>query len=199
MEKDWRVELTYLEKSARPEDRLKGRYIRSIRNKAVRARGAQVKPRGATLKDSMLELMRKRIAEGRYAPVCALLRMDVVELDEGRAVVSMDASPEMSNPFGTVHGGILCDLADMAMGTAFLSTLAEGQGLATVELKINYLRPVGAGKLRAEAKVTHRGRSTGFIECEVRNAEGKLAAKAASTCMIVMDERAAYAARQLKS
>ncbi len=141
--------------------------------------------------------MRKRIAEGRYAPVCALLRMNVVELDAGRAVVSMEAALDMANPFGTVHGGILCDLADMAMGTAFMSTLAEGQGLATVELKINYLRPVAAGTLRAEAKVTHRGRSTGFIECEVWNADGKLAAKAASTCMIVTDERAEHAARQL--
>ncbi len=145
----------------------------------------------------MTELMRKRIAEGRYSPVCGLLRMEVVDLEAGRAVVSMDAGLDMANPFGTVHGGILCDLADMAMGTAFMTTLEEGQGLATVELKINYLRPVGAGTLRAEAKVVHRGRSTGFIECEVWNAEGKLAAKAASTCMIVTDDRAAHAARQL--
>lgn len=143
--------------------------------------------------------MRKRIAEGRYAPVCHLLRMQVEELEAGRAVVVMEAALDMANPFGTVHGGILCDLADMAMGTAFMSTLEAGQGLATVELKINYLRPVGEGQLRAEAKVTHRGRATGFVECEVRNAEGKLAAKAASTCMIVTDERAAHAARLLGS
>jgi uncharacterized protein (TIGR00369 family) len=146
----------------------------------------------------MLDLMKSKIAEGHYAAVCSLLNMKVETLEMSLAQVSMEASAAMTNPFGTLHGGIVCDLADMAMGTAFMTTLELGEGLATVELKINFLRPLVPGRLSAEARVVHRGKSTGFVECEVRNAEGKLAAKAASTCMIVRDDRAAHAARVLK-
>jgi len=89
------------------------------------------------------------------------------------------------NPLGTMHGGIYCDLADMAMGLAFMTTLETGQSLATVELKINYFRPVTGGVLRADARVLHRGKSTGYLECDVIDEQGRLVARSASTCMVV--------------
>jgi uncharacterized protein (TIGR00369 family) len=144
----------------------------------------------------MLERIAKWMAEGGEMPVCRLVGMQVDQVEAGKAVCSMVAEARHHNPFGTVHGGVLCDLSDLAMGMAFMATLNEGEALATVELKINYLRPAKTGRLVAKAHVVHRGRQTGLVECAVENEEGKLVAKAASTCMVVRDERAeVWAAR----
>jgi len=139
----------------------------------------------------MMERIEAWMAAGGDMPVCRLVGMQVEGVGEGTSRCGLEVEARHHNPFGTVHGGILCDLADLAMGMAFLTTLGEGEGLATVELKINYLRPVRDGKLTAEAKVLHRGRSTGLVECDVWDAGGKRVARASSTCMVVKDERAA--------
>ena len=130
------------------------------------------------------------MTSGKSIPVCKLVGMEVDHVEEGISRCSMVGSSQHWNPFGTVHGGILCDLADLTMGMAFFTTLNEGEGLATIELKINYFRPAREGKLSAEAKVLHRGRSTGFVECTVTDEAGKIVVKASSTCMVVKDERA---------
>jgi uncharacterized protein (TIGR00369 family) len=139
----------------------------------------------------MVEQLKAWMSSGKSMPVCKLVGMEVDLVEEGLSKCSMIASSQHWNPFGTVHGGILCDLADLTMGMAFFTTLNEGEALATIELKINYLRPAREGKLSAEAKVIHRGRSTGFVECVVSDEAGKLIAKASSTCMVVRDDRAA--------
>jgi uncharacterized protein (TIGR00369 family) len=84
---------------------------------------------------------------------------------------------------GTLHGGIYCDLADAAMGYAYAATLAEGESFTTVELKINFLRAVQKATLTAEAKVIKAGSTIGYVECEVKDQQGRLVAKAASTCL----------------
>jgi len=138
----------------------------------------------------MLEHIRRWMESGQQMPVCNLIGMSVEHVEPTLARCSLIASNKHWNPFGTVHGGILCDLSDLAMGMAFMTTLDAGEGLVTIELKINYLRPARTGKLTAEAKVAHRGRTTGFVECSITDKAGKLVAKAASTCMVVKDERA---------
>ncbi len=97
---------------------------------------------------------------------------------------------EHANPMGTLHGGILCDIADAAMGMAFASTLAPGESFTTVELKINFFRPVWQALLRANGKVVRRGRSLGYVECEITDERGQLVAKAASTCLVLRGEEA---------
>jgi uncharacterized protein (TIGR00369 family) len=89
---------------------------------------------------------------------------------------------------GTLHGGVYCDLADAAMGYAFASTLGEGETFTTVELKINFFRPVRKAKLTAEARVVRAGATLGYVECDIRDGEGRLAARAASTCMKLREE-----------
>jgi uncharacterized protein (TIGR00369 family) len=84
---------------------------------------------------------------------------------------------------GGVHGGVLCDLADAAMGIAYLSTLAEGETFTTVELKINFLRPVIEARLTASARVVMGGRTMGFVECDITHERGLLVARASSTCL----------------
>ncbi|HTQ61955.1 MAG TPA: PaaI family thioesterase, partial [Candidatus Solibacter sp.] len=77
-----------------------------------------------------------------------------------------------------------------AMGIAFASTLAPGESFTTIELKINFFRPVWEAVLKAEGKVVRRGNSVGYVECEITDDDGKLVAKAASTCMVLRGEKA---------
>lgn len=103
----------------------------------------------------------------------------------------LEAGERHSNPMGTIHGGILCDLADAAMGVAFVSTLDEGESFTTLELKINYVRPFWTGTLVAYGRVIHRGKSVGLVDCRVVDDEDRLIAHATSTCMALRGEAAA--------
>jgi uncharacterized protein (TIGR00369 family) len=119
------------------------------------------------------------------APIGDLIGFHVLEAREGRAVATMETGPRHANPMGSLHGGVLCDLSDAAMGYAFASTLAADEAFTTVELKINFLRPVWNATLKAEAKVVQRGKTIGHVECEVTDERSRLVAKAASTCMVL--------------
>ncbi len=95
----------------------------------------------------------------------------------------MDAAPQHGNPFGTVQGGILCAIADAAMGTAYVSALADGESMTTLELKMNFLRPVRQGRLTAVADVIKQGQRVGLVECTITDEQGRLVARASSTCL----------------
>jgi uncharacterized protein (TIGR00369 family) len=116
-------------------------------------------------------------------PLGGLLGLVLKSVEPGRAVFEMEASERHHNPMGTVHGGVYCDLADAAMGYAYAATLGEGESFTTVELKINFFRPVRQGKLTAVASVLRAGANLAYVECDVKDAGGKLVARAASTCM----------------
>jgi uncharacterized protein (TIGR00369 family) len=90
---------------------------------------------------------------------------------------------------GTVHGGILCDLADAAMGVAFATLLSEDETFTTVELKINYLKPVWETTLKAHAVVIKKGSTIGLIDCSIYDETESLVAKSSSTCMILRGEK----------
>jgi uncharacterized protein (TIGR00369 family) len=128
--------------------------------------------------------------ETNEIPVARLIGFEANEIANGRAVVTLAAGRQHANPMGTLHGGILCDIADAAMGMAFATTLAPDESFTTVELKINFFRPVWEARLRAEGKVVRRGTTVGYIECEIMDEGGRLVAKAASTCMALRGERA---------
>jgi uncharacterized protein (TIGR00369 family) len=123
-------------------------------------------------------------------PVGRLIGFETKEAADGRAVVTLLAGLQHTNPMGTLHGGILCDIADAAMGVAFASTLATDESFTTVELKINFFRPVWEAALKAEGKVVRRGSSLGYVECEITDENARLVAKAASTCLVLRGERA---------
>jgi len=123
-------------------------------------------------------------------PVAELIGFHVEEIGNGRAVASLQAGPQHANPMGTLHGGILCDLADAAMGMAFVSTLANDESFTTMALNINFFRPVWQTLLRAEARVVNRGKNVGYIECDVADQHGKPVARATSTCFVLRGEQA---------
>ena len=139
---------------------------------------------------TILELAQEiQRGEAPASPIGRLLGFALKGIEPGRAVFEMDADERHHNPMGTLHGGIYCDLADAAMGYAYAATLSERETFTTVELKINFLRPVRCGKLTAEAKVVKAGGTLGYIECDVKDHAGKLVARAASTCMKLRQDR----------
>ena len=123
-------------------------------------------------------------------PAGNLIGFKIAEAGDSRAVVTLQAGPQHANPMGTIHGGILCDIADAAMGFAFGSTLGPGESFTTIELKINFFRPVRQAQLRAEGRVVQRGRTIGYVECDVTDENGKLIAKSNSTCLVLRGEQA---------
>jgi uncharacterized protein (TIGR00369 family) len=129
-------------------------------------------------------------AKANFMPVGRLIGFETKEVTEGRAVVTLVAGSQHANPMGTLHGGILCDIADAAMGVAFASTLAPDESFTTIELKINFFRPVWQSVLKAEGKVVRRGSSLGYVECEITDENARLVAKAASTCLVLSGARA---------
>jgi uncharacterized protein (TIGR00369 family) len=129
--------------------------------------------------------MMKGATGRKVMPVAELIGFELVEVGEGRSVVTLETGPQHTNPMGTTHGGILCDIADSAMGIAFHSTLSPGESFTTVELKINFFRPVWKAQLRAEGKVVRRGRTVGYVECDVTDENGRVIAKASSTCLVL--------------
>ncbi|MBI2689368.1 MAG: PaaI family thioesterase [Acidobacteria bacterium] len=143
------------------------------------------------------DLYRERLAATGPWGVAATLGMNIEHFEPGMARVSMEATSGTHNPAGTMHGGVYCDLADMAMGIAFFSSLGEDEAMTTIELKINFLRPVISGTVTAEARVVSKGRTTGLIECDVRDAQNRLIARASSTCYVLTAERAESAFRAM--
>jgi acyl-CoA thioesterase len=110
----------------------------------------------------------------------ALLGLDVIEEEsgDGVAVVVVDADERHLNPYGTVHGGAIATLVDVAMGGAVAAAGADAP--VTIELKLTYLEPGQPGRLRAEAKVRKRGRRLTIVEAEVTQ-DGEVVALALGT------------------
>ena len=139
----------------------------------------------------MLEVMQRMVrGELPPPPIGNLLGMRLVEVAPGESRFELDAGERHTSPMGTLHGGILCDIADAAMGIAFASTLEEGESFTTLELKINFLKPVWKTRLRAHGRLVKRDQTVGMTECDVTNSEGELVARATSTCMVLRGEKA---------
>jgi len=132
----------------------------------------------------IIEMAQKMLrGEEPPPPIGRLLGFRLTAIEPGRADFEMTVDERHYNPLGTLHGGVYCDLADAAMGFAYAATLQEAESFTTVELKINFLRAVRKGTLTAEARVVKAGNTLGYVECEVKDQDGRLVAKAASTCM----------------
>src|SRR6202171_4431420 len=142
-----------------------------------------MRPQPAHLRGFMADVKTKDV------PVARLIGFEAKEIADGRAVVTLAAGQQHANPMGTLHGGILCDIADAAMGMAFASTLVPEESFTTVELKINFFRPVWQAQLRAEGMVVRRGGTIGYVECIITDEKNRLVAKAASTCMVLRGQK----------
>ena len=123
-------------------------------------------------------------------PVARLIGFTLTFIAPGQAHIEFEAGAQHANPMGTLHGGILCDIADAAMGMAYASTLGEGETFTTLELKINFLKPVWQARLHAIGCVVTRGRTIGLVECDVLDTHEALVARATNTCMTLRGDQA---------
>lgn len=122
--------------------------------------------------------------ETELAPITGFLGVEPVSFADGEAVVAMEAGERLHNAMGTLHGGVVLDLADVAMGVAMASVLEEGEGFATLQSSVTYLRAVVAERVEARARVVQRGRTVGHLECEVVDGDGRGVARVTSVCAI---------------
>jgi uncharacterized protein (TIGR00369 family) len=133
--------------------------------------------------------MLRAIAAGELAgaPIAHLMGFEPVEAEEGRVVFACVPGQQHYNPIGSVHGGLAATLLDSAMGCAVHSTLPEGSGYTTLELKVNFTRPitVDTGRILCEGTVVHRGGRVATAEGRVwAERSGKLLAHGTTTCLI---------------
>ena len=128
------------------------------------------------------------IRDGTLAPPPAARLLDIRldEVDDGGVVFSMEPRETHYNPAGTVHGGVLTVLADTAMTTAIISQLPAGSWAPTIELKMNFIRPVteATGRISAIGRVIHIGGKVAVAESRILDANGVLYAHSTSTCAI---------------
>lgn len=119
-------------------------------------------------------------------PVSALIQMSFHDAGEGWITFTYLPDQSHYNPLGTVHGGPIATVLDSALGSAVHTTLPAGTGYPTLEIKVNYVRPITTqtGIMTCEGKVINRGRRVATSEAHLRDNDGKLFAHATSTCIL---------------
>ena len=124
-------------------------------------------------------------------PVAGLIGFTVIAAEPGRVTCRMDTRVEKhANPMGTVHGGILCDIADAAMGLSHATLLGDGESFTTLELKMNFLRPIWNSTLTAVGEVVKAGATVSLVECTITDERDRMIARASSTCLTLKGEGA---------
>ncbi len=133
------------------------------------------------------------IKEGRIKPPPAamLIGYRLVDVEIGRVVFELEPAEYHYNPFASVHGGIAGTILDSAMTSAILSTLPIGIGCSTIEMKVNFVRPITSrtGLVRGEGKIVHVGKRIGTAEGKLTDLQGRLYAHAVTTCMIFRERK----------
>lgn len=121
--------------------------------------------------------------------ISQLLGFRIVAIAEAMATLELEADAlHHGNQQGTVHGGLLCELADAAIGTAHSTLMQEGESFTTIDLSAKFLRPVWQSRLRAFATASHRGRAISHYRCDIQREDGKVVASITSTVMTLRGE-----------
>ena len=119
-------------------------------------------------------------------PIATLMQFDLIDAEPGKVVLTCQPDESVYNPSGGVHGGLVCTLLDSAAGLAMHSTLSAGKGYTSIEIKVNYLKPVrlDSGLLTTTGTVVKSGSRVGFTEGVVINGSGAIVATATSTVLV---------------
>jgi len=127
-----------------------------------------------------------------YPPAIAkTLGFRLIDVGPGTATMELMADTEVhANPMGTIHGGVLCDIADAAIGTAHATSLKEDESFTSIDLQINFFRPVWNGRIRAVAKPVNVGRQVSRYVCDILRHDDKLVAQVSSTVMTLRGDHA---------
>jgi uncharacterized protein (TIGR00369 family) len=139
---------------------------------------------------SGLEYMRKLVAgELESSPMARLLNIRIVEVDEGRVVVTAQPALEFENGLHIAHGGFAATLLDTALGCAVNSVMPAGKVFTTLEMKINFTHAVTrqTGTLTCSATIVHAGSRTATAEGRITDAGGKVYAHGSATFILYRD------------
>jgi len=119
-------------------------------------------------------------------PIAGLMQFGIGAVEPGRVEFTCVPDESAYNPIGAIHGGLICTLLDSVTGCAIHSTLPQGKGYTSVEIKVNYLKAVRltSGVLTATGSVVKSGSRIGFTEGVVTDASGAVVATATSTLLI---------------
>lgn len=132
------------------------------------------------------------ILDGKFPrpPISVALNFALSEIGEGRATFTSEPAEYHYNPIGVVHGGLAATLLDSALGCAIQTLLPLGAWYTTLELHVNFIRPLTTqtGRVFAHAEVIHLGRTTGTAQARLVDEAGKLYAHGTATCMIFRNE-----------
>ena len=135
-----------------------------------------------------LELLQRIVAgEIPGVPIGETLGFRLTEAAKGRVALVGDPDPRSYNLIGTVHGGWGAAILDTALALSVLSMLEADQGFTTVDIRINYLRPLTkeTGTVRAEGNVLQMGRKLAYSEAKLTDAAGKLICHGTGSCLIL--------------
>jgi acyl-CoA thioesterase len=115
------------------------------------------------------------------------LGMKLIDAGGGWSKVRLPFSPALANGAGVMHGGAVFTAADAAVGVAAMGLLDADENVATIEMKVNFIKPVTEGEIVAQARILHKGRSTAVGEAVVKDADGRLVAQALATCAVLRE------------
>jgi uncharacterized protein (TIGR00369 family) len=120
------------------------------------------------------------------APIARLMGFSIAAVSPGTAIFKLPIGDHFYNPIGSVHGGVAATLLDSVMGCAVHTLLPQGRAYSTLEIKINYLRPMtdALAEVTAEGRVVNLGRKAAFAEGKIVDAAGKIYATGSTTCAV---------------
>jgi uncharacterized protein (TIGR00369 family) len=122
-------------------------------------------------------------------PYLQHLRITTDELGEGSARLSLPVEPHLTNSLGTVHGGVIMSLLDVALCTAARTLHPDSTGVITIDLSTSFIGGASGKRLYADARVLRDGRSMSFVEGEAKNEDGSLVAKAIATVRVRLKDK----------
>jgi uncharacterized protein (TIGR00369 family) len=122
-------------------------------------------------------------------PFVTHLKMVTETLGEGQARLSLPIEPHLTNSIGTVHGGVIMSLLDVAICTAARTLHPDSIGVVTIDMSTSFIGGGSGAKLVAEARVMKDGRTMSFVEAEAKNQDGSLVAKAIATVRVRLKEK----------
>ena len=157
-----------------------------VRSRTVHWQDPLITAAGALERSGLETMQAIRDGELPPPPIARLLQFAMREVEEGRVVFGCELDESVYNPIGVVHGGLVCTLLDTVVGCAVHTTLPRGLGYTSIELKVNYLRPVRAdsGPLTAVGTVVKPGRRVAFAEGQVLDAADRVVATGSSSLLV---------------
>jgi len=131
-----------------------------------------------------------RAGDMPVSPMLKLLDIHGREWHEGYALFTVVPQEFHYNPMGIAHGGLACALLDTAMAVAVMTMLPQGVGYVTLEIKINFTKPMlnESGEMRAEGRAIHVGSKTATADGRITDANGVIYAHGTTTLLLTRPE-----------